>query len=783
MPRAPRRTAPLVLALLLAAPAAFAWDGDPYLGARAVCTASGGQYGTRAVSDGAGGVIVTWYDGRAGAAYDLYAQRLNASGVPLWTANGVVVCNAAAAQVLPAITADGNGGAIIAWLDSRNSATTGVDLYAQRLNANGVAQWAANGIGVAIANADVADPTICPDGLGGAYLAWWDTRVNQEIFVQHLNAAGAALLAANGIAISGGGNVKATPVITPGAANDAICAWMDARGGGADIYANRILNTGTLAWGATGMIVCAVAGSTQDMPVLTTDGAGGAIIGWLDGRAGAGEVDLYARRIKANGTTDWSSSGVALCTAVGAQANPDVASDGAGGAIFAWKDSRTTTARVYVRRVTTDGGPAWTSDGVDVSLGAAAAGAPRVLSDGAGGAIVVWNDGRFGPSDLFAQRVNGAGTRLWKSGGEVVTLAEDDQINVSPLVADGRGGAIVAWDDQHFSDDVFAQRLSAGGAIGDPWPVITRVRDVPGDQGGQIVIEWSAASMDVAPTPVSNYSIWRRVPSSPVAAKSGARWRPAAPAGAQAVFWEWIGSVPARARDGYSFVAPTTTDSMPGSNPRTSFMVSAELTGSSIYYDSAPDSGYSVDNLAPATPALFAAQYAAGVTRLHWLRNAEADLAGYRLYRGTTPGFVPGPGNLVAALPDTGYADAGTTAYYKLTAVDVHGNESVVAFVQPAGTVGAPLAGPASLFLAAPAPMPLRAGATAVLRFGLPARGPATLALFDPQGRRVRVLADGAHDAGEHVARLDAAGLPAGLYLARLETRAGVAMRRVVVVP
>src|SRR5690242_11957846 len=67
------------------------WSHDPYLGNTAVCTSPGNQSAQAAVSDGAGGVIVTWTDLRSGT-NDIYAQRLNAAGVPLWTSNGVPIC-------------------------------------------------------------------------------------------------------------------------------------------------------------------------------------------------------------------------------------------------------------------------------------------------------------------------------------------------------------------------------------------------------------------------------------------------------------------------------------------------------------------------------------------------------------------------------------------------------------------------------------------------------------------------------------------------------------------
>jgi len=94
------------------------------------------------VSDGSGDTIITWEDYRGGTHYDIYAQRVNPSGVPQWTANGIAVCTAFDDQYDPAIINDGSGGAIITWEDWR---TGSPDIYAQRVDPAGVPQWAANG--------------------------------------------------------------------------------------------------------------------------------------------------------------------------------------------------------------------------------------------------------------------------------------------------------------------------------------------------------------------------------------------------------------------------------------------------------------------------------------------------------------------------------------------------------------------------------------------------------------------------------------------------------------
>ncbi|MFI5372342.1 MAG: M14 family zinc carboxypeptidase, partial [Candidatus Eisenbacteria bacterium] len=85
-----------------------------------------------------------------------------------------------------------------------------------------------------------------------------------------------------------------------------------------------------------------------------------------------------------------------------------------------------------------------------------------------------------------------------------------------------------------------------------------------------------------------------------------------------------------------------------------------------------------------------------------------------------------------------------------------------------------------------PSPSPNPARGRAVFTFALPRPSHATLDLFDPQGRRVRTLADGDFASGRWVVGWDLADetarrVGAGLYLARLTTGLGTRVQRVVV--
>ena len=90
------------------------------------------------VSDGTGGAIIAWTDGRNADA-DIYVQKIDANGnTPVadnlvWQPDGVPICMATGQQAGPQLTPDGHGGAIVTWIDGR--ALNGIyDIAAQRVN-------------------------------------------------------------------------------------------------------------------------------------------------------------------------------------------------------------------------------------------------------------------------------------------------------------------------------------------------------------------------------------------------------------------------------------------------------------------------------------------------------------------------------------------------------------------------------------------------------------------------------------------------------------------------
>jgi hypothetical protein len=493
-----------------------------------------------------------------------------------------------------------------------------------------------------------------------------------------------------------------------------------------------------------------------------------------------------------------------------------IISDGGQGAIVAWYDNRfLTTNATYAVCLTVGGAPfpGWPVNGVQLA-GNNSPYDPVLVSDGAGGAIVAWADDRAW--DMYASRLTAACTLApgWTSGGTPISAAGSTQY-LPCIVGDGAGGAILAWSDFRFGayPTAFAQRVDMFGQLGNAEPAITRIKDVPGDQGGHVRVDWSASYLDANPVyGISSYWIWRQAPVDVAlrAVRGGAyllnadldeATRNARPDEWDAITshglylltsasggqyaWEFVASQPASGFPKYSYVSETTSDSLGAANPYTPFMVQARAPTGGAFWNSAPDSGYSTDNLPPAVPAPFTGALAGGDMHLHWGANTEPDLAGYRLYRGSSAGFIPNPANLVSAQPDTGFDDAGTGAnYYKLSAVDIHGNESGFALLGPSGTLDVGAGPTLTLSLSRPTPNPAR-GASRI-DFSLPSEARVSLSIHDVAGRTVRALIDGVLPAGVHVQRWDlrdeaGSGVRAGLYFVRFEADGRRLSQRLVV--
>ena len=462
----------LVASLLVPSLALSQWSGSPIVN-NLISTETNDRINPASAGDGSGGSIIAWQDKRSGTNYDIYAQRVNASGDVQWAANGVAICSADSDQVSPAIISDGKGGAIIAWQDKRSGS---YDIYAQHVDSNGVLQWSpSTGDSVCKAAFDQVNIAMASDGSGGALLTWEDYRSNAgpglaDIYTQKVNATGIPQWTANGIGVCTQAAAQHGPRIISDGSGGAFLTWYDQRAGNYDIYAQRVTAIGGLVGIANGVAVC-TSGTDQTNPDMCSDGAGGAIIVWQDGRSTT-DVDIWVQRMSSAVAIRWPVNGVVMNNNVAYnQINPKIVSDGMGGAMMTWEDFRTgLTSDIYAQRVDSTGVVAtgWNVNGVAVCISDNNQSNPNIISDGNHGAIITWIDKRDSSTnnntyDVYASRITGSFALPWAANGVPICTADSTQTNPTS-VSDGSGGAIIAWQDKRSGNyQIYASRVFASG--------------------------------------------------------------------------------------------------------------------------------------------------------------------------------------------------------------------------------------------------------------------------------------------------------------------------------
>jgi len=237
-------------------------------------------------------------------------------------------------------------------------------------------------------------------------------------------------------------------------------------------YASRINKDGIFKWQSAS--VCTLSGEKYIWNT-TNDGRGGVLIVWKDKRSGS--WDIYAQRVDSTGNVLWQLNGVLVCSAIYTQDDPVVVSDGAGGAFIVWDDSRGTYVNIYAQSLDSLGNARWQVNGIAVCTADSGQAWPCIIRDGNKGAIISWIDWRTGANDIYAQELDSTGNPYWLLNGITVCSAAGSQSNdyynrQNHIISDDQGGAITVWHDTRsgVDVDVYAQRIRGdnNGVAGEP---------------------------------------------------------------------------------------------------------------------------------------------------------------------------------------------------------------------------------------------------------------------------------------------------------------------------
>jgi hypothetical protein len=359
--------------------------------------------------------IVVWEDWRNGD-YDIYAQKFDSNDNPLWGSSDLKVNQfwSGERQDMPAVAFDPMGNAIVVWRDYRNG--NYFDIYAQKFDSDGNPQWGANDVKVN-QNGDTfdqSDPRIGVDTYGNAVVVWYDDRDGDwDVFAQKLNSSGVAQWGSSDIKVNQNTDsaLQYKPDVKCDSSDNAIIIWSDNRNGNWDVYSQKMNSAGDAQWGSSDNKVNQNSDSmSQTEPGIALDSSDDPIIAWSDSRNGASNNDIYAQKLNSNGVAQWGMSDIKVNQNPDTEFQfiPEVGTDSLGNVLITWEDLRGANRDIYIQKLNRNGVVQWGSSDVKVNQNGDSNDKTSVAIavDSLGNAIVIWEDPRNGNYDIYGQKIN-----------------------------------------------------------------------------------------------------------------------------------------------------------------------------------------------------------------------------------------------------------------------------------------------------------------------------------------------------------------------------------------
>lgn len=204
--------------------------------------------------------------------------------------------------------------------------------YVQKINASGVAQWTADGVAISVVSIFTKNSQRWFWG-SNYYLEGWSQWRIYDVYAQKINAYGVVQWTADGVAISTAVNSQDYPTIISDGSGGAIIAWRDFRSEtDFDIYAQKINSSGVVEWTADGVVISAALDYQEYPIIIISNGMGGAVRGKM-----FAPVIMTSTLRRSTQTEPCSRYGVAISTSTYNEFLPTIVSDGMGGAIITWE--------------------------------------------------------------------------------------------------------------------------------------------------------------------------------------------------------------------------------------------------------------------------------------------------------------------------------------------------------------------------------------------------------------------------------------------------------------
>ena len=402
-----------------------------------------------------GSMIFVWSDTRYGSR-NVFAQKVDSSGVLLWGSQGSAVTNLPGRQEDPVAITDGDGGAFIAWVDYRFDDEG--DIFIQHIDNQGNRMMDDNGEALARVDGRHLTINMCTDSLGGVFVAWQDKRnfLDDDIFGTHVSSNYEIIAPSSGVSIIQMNGNQGAKSLEYAGNNQATIIWSDTRSGsGNDIYCQKINMNMEKIFSDGGLEVSATS-DLETTPRTTFMKNDTSFVIW---QSGTESTDIYYNLLTSDGLV--FSEHLQLCSFNSSKANPRIKRNQLGEVFIQWIDYRNdpTAGNHYYQRVSHGGNISWDQNGIQLD----ASGDDHHARFSAGGnreLFVYWERGTFPNVDIMYQGIQSDGSLLLDNA-EFVSNVSGYQSMPNTLFDNNNGSFVVFADQSNGSIDLRVQRMNS----------------------------------------------------------------------------------------------------------------------------------------------------------------------------------------------------------------------------------------------------------------------------------------------------------------------------------
>ncbi|MAT38480.1 MAG: hypothetical protein CL946_02620 [Ectothiorhodospiraceae bacterium] len=452
----------LTLCVVHCTQAVAQWNHNPDQ-ATPICTAPSQQTDPVIIGDGVGGVIIVWADYRNLVQGEIFGQRVTADGNPLWGIDGKPIHTGSDPVYYPTIVASEANTFIVVWLEQGHES----EFVAQKIDREGSGLWG-NGVRIPTgAGTMISKPRVVTDKNGGAIIAWaTQSTSGSNLYTQKIGPGGQIRWVASGLLVQSNIQGLDSFAMETDQNGGIYLAWEDTFQSSPNIFAQRISSNGLPLWDQH-LTHVSPNDSAQINPVLSSTSSGELYIVWEDYRHPSEPNHLYIQYMDDSGGRNWGN-GKQIPLSNGC-VNFEIAVNRFNACIVVWEREIGFSHKVYGQYIDQNGTMKWDSQLSRICSTVSNQRSPRIVTDGWGGVIIVWADSRNGFSDLYGQRIHYRGYPVWSSTGVAVCTAPNSEQGYV-LSRSTNGEVVVVWIDkrdgsQSEKENIYASKVDGQGRL------------------------------------------------------------------------------------------------------------------------------------------------------------------------------------------------------------------------------------------------------------------------------------------------------------------------------